>query len=42
VSDLARRLERLLKPVLENGAPVQAREVEELLARLREAVRECQ
>ncbi|HEX9967320.1 MAG TPA: Hpt domain-containing protein [Solirubrobacterales bacterium] len=40
VSDLARRLERLLKPVLENGMPVteaDERTIGELLGRLREA-----
>jgi HPt (histidine-containing phosphotransfer) domain-containing protein len=38
VSDVARRLERHLKPVLENGAPVSESEVAALLAELRQVV----
>jgi len=38
VSDLARRLERHLKPVLENGAPADEAEVAALLAELRRVV----
>jgi HPt (histidine-containing phosphotransfer) domain-containing protein len=38
VSDLARRLERHLKPVLENGAPVDEAEVAALLAQLRQVI----
>jgi HPt (histidine-containing phosphotransfer) domain-containing protein len=40
VSDLARRLERHLKPVLENGMPVSEAEVESLLAELRRVIGE--
>ena len=38
VSDLARRLELHLKPVLENGAPVNEAEVAALLAELRRTI----
>ena len=38
VSDVARRLERHLKPVLENGAPASEGEIASLLAELRQTI----